>query len=51
MPIDFILDDDDDVGGDNCNDVAHMEQELFLKKLLCKLWNFCLYSLYYRPVI
>ena len=29
-PIDFILDDDDDVGGDNCNDVAHIEQEIFL---------------------
>ena len=28
-PIDFILDDDDDVGGDNCNDVAHIEQEIF----------------------
>ena len=22
----FILDDDDDVDGDNCNDVAHIEQ-------------------------
>ena len=28
-PIDFIFDDDDDVGGDNCNDVAHIEQEIF----------------------
>ena len=28
-PIDFILDDDDDVGGDNCNDVAHIEQDIF----------------------
>ena len=28
-PIDFMLDDDDDVGGDNCNDVAHIEQEIF----------------------
>ena len=28
-PIDFILDDDDDVAGDNCNDVAHIEQEIF----------------------
>ena len=27
--IDFILDDDDDVDGDNCNDVAHIEQEIF----------------------
>ncbi len=28
-PIDFILvDDDDDVGGDNCNAVAHIEQEI-----------------------
>ena len=28
-PIDFIWDDDDDNGGDNCNDVAHIEQEIF----------------------
>ena len=28
-PIAFILDDDDDVDGDNCNDVAHIEQEIF----------------------
>ena len=50
--MDFILDDDDDVGGDNCNDVAHIDRARdFLKQLLCKLWNFCLYSLYYRPVI
>ena len=28
-PIDFILDDDDDVDGDNCNDVLHIEQEIF----------------------
>ena len=28
-PIDFILDDDDDVDGDNCNDVAHIEQDIF----------------------
>ena len=24
-PIDFILDDDDEVDGDNCNAVAHIE--------------------------
>ena len=28
-PIDFILDDDDDVDGHNCHDVAHIEQEIF----------------------
>ena len=28
-PIDFILDDDDDVDGDNCNDVAPIEQDIF----------------------
>ena len=28
-PIDFILDDDDDVDGDNCNAVAHIEKEIF----------------------
>ena len=26
--IDFILDDDDDVDGDNCNDIAHIEQDI-----------------------
>ena len=28
-PIYCILDDDDDVDGDNCNAVAHIEQEIF----------------------
>ena len=28
-PITFILDDDDGVDGDNCNAVAHIEQEIF----------------------
>ena len=27
--MDFILDDDDDVDGDNCNDVAHIEHDDF----------------------
>ena len=28
-PIDFILDEDDDVDDDNCNAVAQIEQEVF----------------------
>ena len=27
--MDFILDDDDDVDGDNCNAVAHIKQDIF----------------------
>ena len=33
-PIDFILDDDDDVDGHNCHDVAHIEQEIFEANLV-----------------
>ena len=28
-PIGFILDEDDDVDGDNCNAIAHIEQDIF----------------------
>ena len=27
--MDFILDDDDDADGDNCNAVAHIKQDIF----------------------
>ena len=39
-PIDFILDDADDVGGDNCNAVAHIEQDIFEATLvqIVELW-------------
>ena len=51
--IDFILDDDDDVGGDNCNDVAHIEQEIFWSNSCANCGTFvyipCIIAQYYRP--
>ena len=52
-PIDFILDDDDDVGGDNCNDVAHIEQEIFWSNSCANCGTFvyipCIIAQCYRP--
>ena len=52
-PIDFILDEDDDVGGDNCNDVAHIEQEIFLTNSCANCGTFvyipCIIARRYRP--
>ena len=52
-PIGFILDDDDDVYGDNCNDVAHIEQEIFWSNSCANCGTFvyipCIIAQWYRP--
>ncbi len=50
--MDFILDDDDDVDGDNCNAVAHIKQDIFWSNCCANCETFvyipCIIAQWYR---